>query len=471
MSAGTHGTTRWAVMLPVVLGFAAAAMGFYWLLGSSAHPEAPRVPGMDISPDQELTDAGPVDLSGEFVAGDGEPGDSEGMWPWFRGLNRGAVCPAPVALSETWGESGPPVLWSVALGEGYAGAAIREGRVYLLDYDQENHGDALRCLSLDDGREIWRRWYAVSIKRNHGISRTVPAVTERHVVTIGPKCHVLCVDAKTGEFRWGIDMVARYGTQIPAWYAGQCPLIDEGRLILAPTGEGALAIAVDLDSGETLWETPSPGRWKMSHASIAVLESVERKIYVVTAADGHMAGLAADNGEILWTARPWKLRIPVATPVDVGEGRLFCAGGYGVGSAMIQVAGAGDGWEVRSLYQLKAREFGAAQHTPVMYQSHLYGVRPDGQLVCLSLDGETVWASGPNHTFGLGPFMIAGDRLLAMDDHGLLTMARATPRGFEFLAQAKVLDGPDAWGPMALVGGRLILRDLTRMVCLDLAAR
>jgi outer membrane protein assembly factor BamB len=31
-------------------------------------------------------------------------------------------------------------------------------------------------------------------------------------------------------------------------------------------------------------------------------------------------------------------------------------------------------------------------------------------------------------------------------------------------------DGVDCWGPMALVGGRLIVRDMTRMVCLDVAA-
>jgi outer membrane protein assembly factor BamB len=31
-------------------------------------------------------------------------------------------------------------------------------------------------------------------------------------------------------------------------------------------------------------------------------------------------------------------------------------------------------------------------------------------------------------------------------------------------------DGFDAWGPMALVGGRLVLRDMTRMTCLDLKA-
>ena len=37
-----------------------------------------------------------------------------------------------------------------------AGAAVADGRVYVLDYDVENKADAMRCLSLADGREIWK---------------------------------------------------------------------------------------------------------------------------------------------------------------------------------------------------------------------------------------------------------------------------------------------------------------------------
>ena len=97
----------------------------------------------------------------------------------------------------------------------------------------------LRCLSLADGREIWRRWYRTGAKRNHGVSRTVPAVTDRWVVTIGPRCHVLCVDAERGEFLWGIDLAREYGAAEPLWYAAQNPLIDGGTVVIAPGGRRA----------------------------------------------------------------------------------------------------------------------------------------------------------------------------------------------------------------------------------------
>jgi len=55
-----------------------------------------------------------------------------------------------------------------------------------------------------------------------------------------------------------------------------------------------------------------------------------------------------------------------------------------------------------------------------------------------------------------------------MNDNGVLAMAAATPAGYQPLARAQVIDnGVTSWGPMALAGGRLLVRDLTRMVCLD----
>ena len=77
------------------------------------------------------------------------------------------------------------------------------GRVYVMDYERETHESVLRCLSLAEGKELWRYAYPLPIKRNHGVTRTVPAVTEQAVVALDPKCNVVCVDAATGERRWG----------------------------------------------------------------------------------------------------------------------------------------------------------------------------------------------------------------------------------------------------------------------------
>ncbi len=67
--------------------------------------------------------------------------------------------------------------------------------------------------------------------------------------------------------------------------------------------------------------------------------------------------------------------------------------------------------------------------------------------------------------------IIADGMLYVVNDEGVLSLIEAVPDGFRLLDQAKVLDGHEAWGPPALVAGRLLVRDLTTLVCLDVAAQ
>jgi outer membrane protein assembly factor BamB len=285
-------------LLHIGLTVAAAAVFALWLLSDGTAGFARRDPGMDERPPPEDPSLAPP-VVGVLTVGEGTPGSAPGSWPGFRGPRGDGICHEPGTLDRTWPESGPPALWSIDLGEGHAGAAVHAGRVYLLDYDQTAGADALRCLSLDDGREIWRFAYPIKIKRNHGMSRTVPAVTDRHVVGLGPMLHVSCLDAKTGEEKWMTDLVREHGATVPQWYAGQCPLIDGARVILAPGGPEAMMMAVDLETGKIEWTAPNPMRWAMTHASIVRADLAGVPTYVYCASRG-VVGVHVETGEILW---------------------------------------------------------------------------------------------------------------------------------------------------------------------------
>lgn len=439
----------------------------WWNVGPNRVLQA-RIPGLDRPAEEQAEAASRIPAAGVFVRGDGKPADISGEWPAFRGKNLDGMAADGIPLARQWPQGGPRKLWSAELGEGYAGPAVWSGRVYLLDYDRAASADAVRCLSLADGKEIWRFSYPVAVKRNHGMSRTVPAVTDQYLVTLGPKCQVNCLDPTSGERRWAIDLVRQFGTTVPPWYAGQCPLIDSGRVILAPAGPDALLIAVDCKTGQPVWKSPNPRAWKMTHVSVTPLEVAGRRMYVYCGSGG-VAGVAADDGSLLWDTTDWKISIAtVPSPVVLPGGRIFFSGGYNAGAVMMEVQKEGDKFVAKTLFKLKADRFGSTQHTPILLKDHLYGVREkDKEVVCLDLKGKQVWASGSQHRFGLGPYLIADGLMYVMDDDGRLAMAEASPAGYKQLAEAQVLDGHDAWGPMALVAGRLLVRDLTRMVCLD----
>ncbi len=459
-----------AIVVPALVACAGVALLALWMSGSPGLALELRLPAESAAPSQAMAPA--VDLRGFFARGEGAPAPLGADWPRFRGTNLDAVSAETVPLTRRWPADGPPAAWSVPVADGYAGPAVADGRLYLLDYDEQARADVLRCLSPTDGREIWRRGYHVYIESNHGWSRTTPAVSGGLVITLGPKCHVLCADAVTGEFRWGIDLVARYGATVPPWYTGQCPLIDRGRAILAPGGK-ALMVAVDARSGQTVWETPNPDGWAMTHSSIVPMELAGRRMYVYCA-DRGVVGADAETGVPLWRSTAWTVPMANApSPVIVGDGRIFLSGGYGAGCGMFRVEQSGGAFALRELWRLPASKFGSEQHTPVLYGGRLFGVREDGQLVCLDLEGNVLWTSGRMHRFGdkgRGPYLAADGMLIVLSGEGELSLVEATGEAFRPLARAKVLPGREAWAPLALSGGRLIVRDNGVMKCLDLRA-
>ncbi|MFM1943676.1 MAG: hypothetical protein RI897_2658 [Verrucomicrobiota bacterium] len=415
-----------------------------------------------------------VDIAGEFQSFGGEAGPDLGSWPRFRGGDFSNTAGGPAVL-ENWPAEGPRSVWRTKVGQGYAGPAVHRGRVFLLDYDDKVGGDALRVFSLADGVEIWRRTYVAPIKKNHGFSRTVPAVTDDYVLTLGPRCIAMCVRMETGDFLWGKDLVAEYGTEVPLWYTGQCPLIDDGVAVLAPGG-GALLVGVDCATGEVVWETPNPDAWGMSHSSVVPATLLGRRTYIYCAKEGTVGVAAdgADRGKVLWRTTAWAHPVtsPSALPID--DHRVFVTAGYGGGSMMLGLKEGAGGIEVEPMYELDKSVFACEQHTPLLYGEHLFTVLPKdagefrAQYACMDLAGKVVWASGNTERFGLGPFMTVGDKMLILDDDGTLTMVRASVGAYERVAQARVLHGKEAWAPMAFVSGFLVLRDFEEMICLDM---
>ena len=456
-------------LVPAALALAALTALALWLAHGPAKPLPLRIPGTDQAPGGEGgAGANPV-LAGKLIPADGQPADLPGAWPQFRGPNRDGISTESLPLARSWQPTPPRELWSVDVGDGYAGPAIRHGRVYLMDYDSDHKQDALRCLSLADGRELWRFTYPVPVKRNHGMSRTVPAVNEHLLVALGPKCHVVCLDPATGQLRWGLDLPRQFGTTVPPWYAGQCPLLDTNAVILAPAGKSALLLACHPQTGAPIWQSPNPHAWKMTHSSVMPLDFDGQRQYVYCADKG-VVGVSAQDGRILWETTDWKISIAtVPSPLILSDGRIFLSGGYNAGSLMLQLKKEGDRIVPKTLFKLEPEVFGATQHSPILWQNHIYGVRPDGRFVCLTPEGKSLWASGAGQQFGLGGFLLADGCFLAMNDSGLLRLIEATPAKYNLLAQAQVLKGRESWAPLALADGHLLARDLTRMVCLDVA--
>ena len=464
-----------AVVLMLVAGITATG---WWLVHDPVKEMKMAVPGMDTSGTKRVEKSQDVKI-GESFTYYGTTQEMPGHgWPRFRGEDLDNVNKEKIPLTEKLVNPSGHILWKIKLGEGHAGPAVYGGRVYLLDYDEIKKSDALRCFSLLTGKELWRREYKVHLKRNHGLSRTIPAVNEKYVVTIGPKCQVMCVDRITGDLKWGIDLEKQYGTEVPFWYTGQCPLLAGDTAILAPGGKALLA-GIDCRTGKSLWETPNPRKWKMSHSSVMKATIGGKKMYVYFAIGG-ICGVSAsgpDTGHLLWESTGFAPAVVAPSPLVLDDGRILLTAGYGAGTALIQVSNKGGAWSVAMLQHFRPSEgIASEQQTPVFYKGSVYAILPKdaggGRNQFVSVSGKDekklVMTSGKNERFGLGPYIVADDKFFILDDDGEMTIARVSSSEFTVLDKVKILDGQDAWGPLAVTNGYLLARDSKQLVCIDL---
>ena len=438
-------------------------------------------PGADHRPAGHVRKADDV-VIGEFFMNDELRVTDDGLkgeWPCFRGRNHDNQ--VILNTNIAWADGDFKELWSVSTGEGHAAPVISEGRVYVLDYDEQLSSDALRCFDLQTGRQLWRRWYRVPMKRNHGFSRTIPAISNSVVITIGPEGHVMCCDKVTGQMKWCIDMKKRFGTEIPFWYTGQCPLVYDDVLVLAPAGKDTLMIGVDVQSGTTVWGTPNDIGFKMSHSSVMPMTFAGTPTFVYVGVGG-VCGVSAQpghQGELLWSATRWQPSVVAPSPLQIAPNQVFLVAGYGAGGALLQVDKQGTSWHATIKESYKANEgMSSEQQTPINYKGTLITILPkDGggmreRLAMYSPKDlhHPIWTSAADERFGLGPYIVVGDRLIAFKEDGELYLYQLSTNSMKLLAKQRIMEeGVDAWGPMAYADGMLIVRDAKTIKCLQIA--
>ena len=388
-------------------------------------------------------------------------------WPQFLGPNRTGVSPEE-GLARSWPEGGPRELWTVKVGAGFGGPSIRDGKVYLLDRTGDKT-DALRCIDMSDGKELWRFSYDTPSGDLGGYpgSRGTPAVDDEYVFAVGPFGHFHCISQATHKPVWKKNLLKDFGGRLPGWGVSQSPILYKNMVIVAPQTHKAGVVAYARATGDVLWRSEPMGDMQYTSPLITRIHGVDQ---VVMLNKGQVRGIDLRNGKTLWTYEGWTCRIPIPSPTHVGDGRIFLTGDYKAGSAMFEVTKSKDGtFTTTELFKKKA--IGSHIHNALLHDDHLYlNASRDGKgLVCLGLDGTVKWQTGDSPSFDLGGGLIVADGMIYIvhGQTGELHLVEANPDAYRELGKVKFLDGPNIWAPMALSKGKLVIRDQRQMKCLD----
>ena len=402
-------------------------------------------------------------------------------WDQYLGPNRDASTEG-VEILESWPENGPAKLWSFPLGTGYGGVSIYEKEVFVLDRDP-GHMDILRCIDLESGVEKWNYAYEASGELPFPGSRAVPTVDNFRIWSVGPHGHLYCFDKKSGQAIWNHNLMEEFDAELSTWGVSQSPVIFEDLVIVAPSGAGAGVVAFDKISGELIWKSrPLTGQNLHVSPTLARFGGVDQVIMISpydrrdSTRTNEVVSFDASTGKELWHYLGLRSFLTVTPATIIDEKRLFltdCSydGSYDPVSIMIEITKKEDEFVVKELFLTE--EAGSKMHPALLFEDHLYlnHTGNPAQMMCLTLDGDLVWEKDSAPNFELGAMILVNGLILNQNGkNGDIHLIKPSPEGYMELGMATFFDSKksQAWAPLAFSQGKLIIRDLEKMVCIDL---
>ena len=93
-----------------------------------------------------------------------------------------------------------------------------------------------------------------------------------------------------------------------------------------------------------------------------------------------------------------------------------------------------------------------------------------GRLVCYypSNIRTPIWTSATDERFVYGPYLIINNHLFIFKEDGELYVYEIQHRSLKLIKKQRIMDGVDAYGPMAYADGMLIVRDDHNVKCLKI---
>jgi outer membrane protein assembly factor BamB len=373
-------------------------------------------------------------------------------WPRFHGAKNDNLSPETDLLQQ-WPAGGPQRLWTArGIGEGFATVAIANGLIYTCG----NIRDRTVITALDlDGKIRWRAANGNAWTGSQSGTRGTPTIDGQWLYHESPLGDVVCLDAQTGAKRWGLNILQKFGSQNITWALAESLLIDGDHLICCPGGPAVAVVALDKNTGATIWKSPTAGGDLAGYSSPTLAEHAGLRM-ILTMTSRAVIGVNATTGDLLW-------RFVHRTPYDENiftpvfhDGWVFISTGHTVGSVMLKILVNGNKASVEEVW--RSKDLDNHHGGVILRDGHLYGSCWSSQWACLNWQtGQTLYRE---RGVGKGSVTFADGMLYTFGENGHVGLVRATPHGHKVISQFSLPEGGvgPSWAHPVVCGGRLYLR-------------
>jgi outer membrane protein assembly factor BamB len=424
-------------------------------------------------------------------------------WPQFLGPTGDNQSPE-TGLRDSFPTEGPPVVFDLPVGTGYAAPSMAAGKLIL--FHRIGGSEVVEAKHPLTGATLWTNAYPSSFQDPYGYNngpRCAPLITNGTVFTFGAEGRLSAIDLETGQRRWQRDTAKEFEIPEAFFGVGSCPILEDGKLIVMLGGQpDSGVVAFDPKDGRTVWESvgeknwrgqpkygwpgEAPVEWKRwekqaSYASPVPVTLHGERTVLCFLRQG-LVGLNPTNGTVRfqrWFRARVDESVNAANPVVRGNDILISSAYYRSGAVLLRAhpgnAPLTEIWRGLSLEMHWS--------TPVRIGDYVYGFsgrnEPDARFRCvefgtgrLAWERDERWGKGTGkqpETFGRGSLIAADGRLYALGEGGLLGIFRPDPTGCVELARWQVpsLRYP-CWAGPVLSNGRLYLRSEDRLVAVDM---
>lgn len=400
-------------------------------------------------------------------------------WPQWRGPTHDGIS-RETDLIDVFPATGPQVLWSLQLGQGYSGFVAVGDRVYT--QTQSLAEQIVLCLEADTGAKIWSYRYGWPNEANglYPGPKATPTWSDGRIYYAAPDGVVGCLNAADGTLVWSVNPKRQYHGRGTDFGCSCSPLVIDGKVIVPVGGMNASVVALDVADGSTVW---SSGDAAASYCTPVPITFRGQK-QVLTFLENSLAAFDLETGKPVWNLEFSQGYDEHAAAPLYREPFVMVASPFRSGAKLLKIepAAAQPGMSEELLPRTiwDNPKFSNDVMSSLLRDGFVYGFdlkdaqsrlnRPSrGEFRCLEFQtGKIQWSTDQ---VGQANIIYADGKLILFNDRGELILAAASSKEYRELARTMLFEGEVCWTPPALHRGRLYLRTQSRAVCLYLGKK
>jgi outer membrane protein assembly factor BamB len=399
-------------------------------------------------------------------------------WPGWRNADRSGVS-KETGLLKQWPEGGPKVVWEIkGIGGGYSTPSVAQGKVFGMGY--VGGKEVVWAIGEEDGKPVWQQ--ELGPQGNAGYNegpRSTPTIDGEKLYVVGIGGDLVCMKTDTGSILWRKNYQNDFkGRMMSGWGFCESVLVDGDKVIATPGGDDAAIVALNKDTGATIWKSKIPNGGGAGYASPikATLGSVSMYITLLGKSGGVVA-VEANKGTPLWQYNKIANGTANIPTVIYRDGIVFASTGYGDGgTAVLQLVKGGKGVTYKELKYYKSGELQNHHGGMVLIGDYVYLGRAhnNGFPTCVEFKtGKIAWKEDRGPGSGSAALSAADGMLYFRYENGLVSLVEANPKEYVEVSKFKLAkpSGKPSWPHPVIANGKLIIRDQDLITAYDIKAK